>query len=343
MDIRGVVLADDCLVAIANLRQDGFSSVMLPLQILEGRWSTCASARELADSGVKIVPTREMLTLLPLPVPGLQEREQEQAERRRQARRTQVGEVDNSGDGLENFPPLTREIQQQNEPQEDFSPYLLGHRVFTPHGHVGSRSEASVQVRPPTEILIAASNIDNWTQMQLLSYRIQLSRSLGAYEIRSQSSTAIQSVSTFSRSSSGSGPGITHTLSLISTSCAPSPELPWNPSSLSNNGHMFTLSAGLTENGRIFDSALKCFTLFPDTRLDSYLACASDLRDTRLDSKIDASPRAVLEDQPVNAISLGTAFSNSRRSLQPILSAVEPWSGNIAVRIFGEVKVMYFD
>ena len=48
-------------------------------------------------------------------------------------------------------------------------------------------------------------------------------------------------------------------------------------------------------------------------------------------------------EQPINEISLGAEFSFARNSFHPVLSMVEPWSGHIAVRIAGQVKVLYFD
>ena len=243
LDIRGTVLADDCIVTIANL-DDVFSAILLPLDALAGLWSFDTSIRT-ASSDQKVRPTKSMRVVLPLPVPGLQERE------------------------------AVRSLSPEADP-EDWSPYLLGHRVFTPHWLPNA----------PTEILIAASHVNVWTEMQLLSYRLQVTRKAVA------------------PSNSPTGKAHTkHGLTLVSTTCVPSPELPWNPCSLSNAGHMFTL-----------DSQLRCFSLLLDE-----------------------------DEQPVNDLPLGSEFSSARNAFHPILSAVEPWSGNIAVRIFGEVKVLYFD
>lgn len=239
LEVRGTLLADDCILSIAVL-DDVFSIILVPLDSLEGRWSFDGSTDEQ-----KVVPSKDLMTILPLPVPFSQDRE----------------------------PP--REDNPLDATQ-DWTPYLLGHRVFTPHWRPNS----------PTEVLIAASHVDQWTDMQLLSYHLQVTRRhVPAFLSHTKRAHT------------------KHSLSLISTVCVPSPELPWNPSSLSNTGHMFSL-----------DSQLRCFSLFVDTG-----------------------------DQPINEISLGMEFSFTRNSFHPVLSAVDPWSGHIAVKLAGQVKVLYFD
>lgn len=245
IDIRGAVLADDCIVTIAIINA-GYSAMLLPLSALEGRWNFGDSTR-VSSNEQKVKLTPAMQTVIPLPVPSVNELQ---------------------GDRTV--------IDDPNRESEDWTPYLLGHRVFTPSWKQGVS----------TDILIAASYVENWTDMQLLSHHLRVTREV------------VPAAESPNRQGH-----VKHSLSVISTACVPSPELPWNPCSLSIAGHMFTL-----------DSQLRCFSLLVN----------------------DGG-------QPLNGISLGSEFNNAHNSFHPVLSAVEPWSGSIAVRIYGQVRVLYFD
>lgn len=94
-------------------------------------------------------------------------------------------------------------------------------------------------------------------------------------------------------------------LSLVKSTCDEVPQLPWNARSLSNNGHMFSLG-----------ESIRCFSLF-------------------------TTPEAN-RSQPVKHIMLDRDVL-SPDELMPMITSVEPWSGDIAIGMPGKLLVLSFD
>ena len=106
------------------------------------------------------------------------------------------------------------------------------------------------------------------------------------------------------RTDPSSLPPLQKSLKVLSANFASTPYLPWNARSLSNAGRMFSLR-----------EKLRTFCLFTD------------------------------EEQPVSTmeLDLGSDLWPAGSDVSPIISAVEPWSGTIAIGQAGHIRILFFE
>lgn len=93
-------------------------------------------------------------------------------------------------------------------------------------------------------------------------------------------------------------------LSLVSSSCVPMNRLPRQPRNISNAGLMFSLR-----------HQIYCYSLFHDSDVE----------------------------QPANELEVGSSMTFDDETHWPNISAVDPWSGAIAVRMPGLIRAVYFE
>ena len=67
--VKHAILTEHSLIVVGDILGRGYSALSLNLRSLENCWTIINSASALANSGIKVMPSSDMISIVPLPVP----------------------------------------------------------------------------------------------------------------------------------------------------------------------------------------------------------------------------------------------------------------------------------